>query len=158
MLSTIVWEFPEKIEDFCAILAKLYDIRGKAMNSLIMETSERYLLKYSNDLVELVMAVIDGKIHSNNISLDNALNISNNIPATIIGKVLQTLVKAFRVTIALKDNEKRISSSMLLLEALDQYLDMIIALIKGGEINYNIIYDRLDEIEAKLKEFKKSNG
>jgi len=157
MFSTIIWKSPEKIEDFCAILAKLYDIRESAVNSVMEEISQKYLLSYTNDLIELVMAVVDGKIHTDNISLDNALKTSDIIPATIIGKVCQTLVKAFKVTIALKNDQKRISSSILLIDALNQYISMIIALVSGGEINYNIIYDRLDEIELKLKELTKTN-
>jgi len=158
MLLSAIWEYPEKIDDFCAILARLYDIRETAISMSIMESSQNYLLKYSNDLIELVMAVIDGKITSNKISINDAFNISNNIPSTIIGKVCQTLAKAFKVTIALKDNEKRVSSSTLLLESLYQYLYLVITLIRGGEINYNMIYDRLDEIELKLKELTKSNA
>jgi len=155
---TTIWESPEKIDDFCTILTKLYDIRGKAIDSVIAETSQKYLLKYTNDLIELVIAVVDGKIHSNNISIDDALKTSSSIPSNIIGKACQTLVKAFKVTVALNDNEKRISSSILLFESLSQYLDMVIALVRGSEINYNIIYDRLDEIEIKLEELTKSKA
>ena len=158
MLLSAIWQSPEKIDDFCAILARLCDIRETAISRLIMESSQQYLLKYSNELIELVMAVIDGKITSNSISLNDAFKTSNDIPSTIIGKVCQTLVKAFKVTIALKYNEKRVSSSVLLVESLYQYLYLVIAIINGGEINYNMVYDRLDEIELKLKELTKTNA
>jgi len=157
MPLTTIWEKPEDIDFLCELLIKIYDMTANAKDEMLRKSSEKYLTKYSNELAELTLAVIDGKIGSNNINLSDAVKPNINMPNNLIGKTCQLLAKLFKTTLALKDNEKRTKVSVLLADTLNIYLDLIIALIDNSEIEPNIINEKLRDIEIWLSDLLKTN-
>ena len=157
MPLTTIWENPEDIDFLCELLIKIYDMTANAKDEMLRKSSEKYLIKYSNELAELTMAVIDKKIGSNNINLNDALKINTNIPNNPIGKTCQVLAKLFKLTLALKDNQKQTKVSILLSDTLNIYLDIVIALIDNNEIEPSVINEKLRDIEIWLSDLLKTN-
>jgi L-serine deaminase len=156
MPLTTLWEHPERIDEFCHILVKLYEMRKSAKNAKTRETLERYLLKYSNELIELVLAVVEGKLYSNNIGLSSATQQNFEIPGTTAGWACRNIAKLLKASIALRYTNKEIKTKSLLVESLNHYLELVNALIEGSEIDINAISNKLHGVEKEFEHLLKS--
>jgi len=156
MSLTTVWEHPERIDDFCHILTEIYEMRKTAKNESTKEALEKYLMKYTNELIELVLAVIDGKLYSNNIGLSSATQQNFQIPGTTTGWACRNIIKLFKASIALRYTNKETKAKTLLVEALNHYLELVNSLIEGSEIDLNAISNKLHGVEKEFDHLLKS--
>ena len=157
MNLTVVWEKPEKIDDFCIFLIELYNMRARAISDFVKKESEKYLTKYSNELAELSMAVVDGKLSSSNISLGDVFKSHPKMPINVLGKICDVLSSAFKAVMALRDNDKRVATSIQLLRSVNLFLDMVIALIEGKEVDNDTVFNELAKIREELQQIVRSN-
>jgi hypothetical protein len=156
MPLTTVWEHPERIDDFCHILVEIYEMRKTAKSQSTKEELEKYLLKYTDELIELILAVIEGKLYSNNIGLSSATQQNFQIPGTTTGWACRNIIKLFKASIALRYTNKETKAKTLLVEALNHYLELVNVLIEGSELDLNAISNKLHNIEREFDHLLKS--
>jgi len=156
MVRTTVWEHPERIDDFCHILVEIYEMRKTAKSQSTKEALERYLLKYTNELIELVLATVEGKLYSNNIGLSSVSQQNFEIPGSTSGWACRNIAKLLKASIALRYTNKEIKAKTLLVESLNHYLELVNALIEGSEIDLNAISNKLHNVEKEFEHLLKS--
>jgi L-serine deaminase len=156
MPLTTIWEHPERIDDFCHILVEIYEMRKTAKSQSTKEALERYLLKYTDELIELVLAVVEGRLYSNNIGLSSATQQNFEIPGSTSGWACRNIIKLFKASIALRYTNKEFKAKTLLVESLNHYLELVNILIEGSEIDLNAISNKLHNIEKEFEHLLKS--
>jgi len=136
-----------KINALCWVITELYKgVRMTKGNT--KQELEKFLLKHSNDLTEIIMSVLTGGTGLS-ITEDDEDGISCD-PWNLACVTCQKLLGYSKLYASAKDEEKkRIAGAMA--RTLNILLELVADVIDGVLTEPEEIYEDLDEIEKKIK-------
>lgn len=142
---------PKKIDELCVRVSNLFDTILKAKSKRLKEEANLSLTKYMDILTDLNLAVVNEEIPIIDENLKDLLNVRANMPNNIAGEICSLVSKAFKMSIFIKDMEKRGTVLEVLGESIRLLIQTRIAIMLGEKVDVDAIERELHSLEQKLR-------